>query len=86
MEGERLAAKTRRFIDILRPGFGKILEVEASGEGRLARMLSALYIGDYVSAYLGILYGKDPSTVESIDQPQARLGRPPFNPPCGYNR
>ncbi len=67
-EGEHLTAKTRRFIDLLKPGFGKILEVEARGEGRLARMLSALYIGDYASAYLGILYGKDPSTVESIDR------------------
>ena len=67
-EGEHLAAKTRRFMDLLRPGFGKILEVQARGEGRLARMLSALYVGDYVSAYLGVLYGKDPSTVESIDR------------------
>jgi len=68
MDGERLAAKTRRFMELLRPGFGKILEVQARGEGRLARMLSALYVGDYVSAYLGVLYGKDPSTVESIDR------------------
>jgi glucose/mannose-6-phosphate isomerase len=68
MEGERLAAKTRRFMELLRPGFGKILEVQARGEGRLARMLSALYVGDYTSAYLGILYGKDPSTVESINR------------------
>ena len=68
MEGEHLAAKTRRFMDLLRPGFGKILEVQARGEGRLARMLSALYVGDYASAYLGVLYGKDPSTVESIDR------------------
>jgi glucose/mannose-6-phosphate isomerase len=67
-DGERLKAKTRRFIDLLKPGFGKILEVEASGEGRLARMLSAMYIGDYASTYLGILYGKDPSTVESINR------------------
>jgi len=68
MESEHIVAKTHRFIDLLRPGFGKILEVEARGEGRLARMLSALYIGDYASTYLGILYGKDPSTVESINQ------------------
>jgi hypothetical protein len=68
MEGERLVTKTRRFIDLLKPGFGKTLEVEARGEGRLARMLSALYVGDYTSAYLGILNGKDPSTVESIDR------------------
>ncbi|MCX6649906.1 MAG: bifunctional phosphoglucose/phosphomannose isomerase [Candidatus Bathyarchaeota archaeon] len=68
MDGERLAAKTRRFMELLRPGFGKILEVQARGEGRLARMLSSLYVGDYASAYLGVLYGKDPSTVESIDR------------------
>lgn len=67
-EGERLAAKTRRFRDIIKPSFGKVLEVEARGEGRLARILSALYIGDFVSAYLGVLQGKDPSTVESIDR------------------
>jgi glucose/mannose-6-phosphate isomerase len=67
-EGERLASKTRRFIDIIKPSFGKILEVQARGEGRLARMLSALYVGDFVSAYLGILYRRDPSTVESIDR------------------
>jgi hypothetical protein len=40
--------------------------VETKGEGRLARMLSALYIGDYASVYLGILYGHDPSSIESL--------------------
>ena len=67
LEGEQLIEKTSRFIDLLRPNFGRILEVEARGEGRLARMLSVLYVGDYTSAYLGILYGKDPSIVNSID-------------------
>ena len=67
-ENDRVAAKTRRFIDIIKPSFGKVLEVEARGEGHLARMLSALYIGDFVSAYLGVLYGRDPSVVESIDR------------------
>jgi glucose/mannose-6-phosphate isomerase len=67
-EGERVAAKTHRFMDIIKPSFGKVLQVEARGEGRLARMLSALYVGDYVSVYLGVLYGKDPSTVDSIDR------------------
>jgi len=67
-EGEHLTAKTRRCMEIMKPCFGKVLEVKASGEGRLARMLSALYFGDFVSAYLGLLYGKDPSIVESIDR------------------
>jgi glucose/mannose-6-phosphate isomerase len=67
-DSEHIRAKTRRFTDLLKSGFGKVLEVEARGEGRLARMLSALYMGDYVSAYLGILYRRDPSTVDSIDK------------------
>jgi len=67
-ENDRVAAKTRRFRDIIKPNFGKVMEVEARGEGRLARMLSALYIGDFVSAYLGVLYGRDPSIVDSIDR------------------
>lgn len=67
VEGERLEAKTRKFINIIEPNFGKVLEVPSRGEGRLARILSALYVGDYVSAYLSILYGKDPGSTESID-------------------
>ena len=67
-EEPRLAAKTKRFEEILRPAVGKVMEIEARGEGRLARMLSALYIGDFTSTYLGILNGKDPSVVEPIDR------------------
>ncbi len=67
-ENQRVSEKTRRFIEIVRPSFGRVLEVVARGEGRLARMLSALYVGDFVSAYLGVLHGKDPSIVESIDR------------------
>ena len=55
------------FMEIIKPAFGKVIEVPARGEGRLARILSALYLGDYVSAYLGVLNGKDPSSVDSID-------------------
>jgi hypothetical protein len=31
-------------------------------------MLSALYVGDFTSAYLGILNEKDPSVVEPINR------------------
>jgi hypothetical protein len=30
-------------------------------------MLSTLYIGDFASVYLGILYGVDPTPTENID-------------------
>ncbi|TRO54267.1 bifunctional phosphoglucose/phosphomannose isomerase [Candidatus Bathyarchaeota archaeon] len=63
---EELKPKTDRFIELLSRSFGKVIEVEASGQGKLARILSALYIGDYASAYLAILYGRDPSSTDSI--------------------
>jgi glucose/mannose-6-phosphate isomerase len=59
--------KTVRFMRLMSERFGRIVEVEPIGKGRLSRMLSALYIGDFASAYLSILYGNDPSTTYSID-------------------
>jgi glucose/mannose-6-phosphate isomerase len=67
LETPQMAAKINRFIRILKTSFAKVVEVEARGQGRLARILSAMYIGDYTSIYLGLLYGKDPSTTDSID-------------------
>jgi len=64
------APKVERKIDafkgLLEPHFGRVLEIRARGRGRLARMLSTLYIGDYASTYLGLLYGLDPSSIDSI--------------------
>jgi len=66
-EGEAASAKIDRFVELLSERYGRVVEVEAVGEGRLARMISALYIGDFASVYLGMLYGKDPNTTDSID-------------------
>jgi glucose/mannose-6-phosphate isomerase len=51
----------------------EILEIYARGEGRLARMLSAMYIGDFASIYLAILYQMDPTPVTIIDELKRRL-------------
>jgi glucose/mannose-6-phosphate isomerase len=67
LEDEATAAKIDRFSELVAERFGGVVEVEAMGEGRLARMISALYVGDFASVYLGMLYGKDPSTNDSID-------------------
>lgn len=40
--------------------------VEARGESRLAQMLTTLYLGDYVSFYLAMLYGQDPTAIGTI--------------------
>jgi glucose/mannose-6-phosphate isomerase len=44
-----------------------VAEVRARGEGRLARMLSTMYVGDYVSMYIAFLRGLDPAPIEMIE-------------------
>ena len=44
-----------------------LTEVYAEGEGRLARTLSLICLGDFVSVYLAILYHEDPTPVKGID-------------------
>ncbi len=48
-------------------------QVEAIGKSPLAQVLSATLIGDFVSYYLAILYGIDPSTTPLLDQVKQRL-------------
>ena len=47
-------------------GVKKVLEIYASGDGKLARMFSVLHMGDFVSVYLAILQNKDPTPVKTI--------------------
>ncbi len=41
-------------------------EIWARGESRLAQMFSLIHLGDYVSLYLALLNGVDPTPVEAI--------------------
>ena len=43
-----------------------LLEVQAQGKSRLARMLSTVLIGDFTSVYLAVLRGVDPTPVKTI--------------------
>ncbi len=47
--------------------------VEARGSSRLAQMLSAIHFGDYVSFYLAMLYGIDPTSLEVVIYLKQRL-------------
>lgn len=67
-ESGEMVRKIDGFKDLLEPRVGGMLEVEARGRGKLSRMLSVLYIGDYASTYLGLLYGKDPSSTDAIEE------------------
>ncbi|WP_245574316.1 bifunctional phosphoglucose/phosphomannose isomerase [Desulfovirgula thermocuniculi] len=61
--------------EIVEKAVAGMAEVEARGQGLLARMYSLVYVGDYASVYLALLYGVDPGPVKVIDQLKARLAR-----------
>jgi glucose/mannose-6-phosphate isomerase len=45
-----------------------IFEVYSEGKSTLARMFSLIYIGDWISYYLSLLYDKDPLVIGSIQK------------------
>jgi glucose/mannose-6-phosphate isomerase len=47
--------------------------VTARGDSALARLFSLVQLGDYVSCYLAVLYGVDPTPVDAIQAFKARL-------------
>jgi glucose/mannose-6-phosphate isomerase len=56
-------------------------EVWPEGRSRLARLLSVIQLGDYVSVYLALLAGVDPTPVEAITAMKARMQE--ASPPRG---
>lgn len=53
----------------------EILELYGRGQSKLAKMLSAMYIGDFASIYLAILYEVDPTEIEVITGMKEELKR-----------
>ena len=53
----------------------KVIEICSSGKELLARMFSLIYIGDFVSFYLAILNGVDPTPVERITYLKKELAK-----------
>jgi glucose/mannose-6-phosphate isomerase len=53
----------------------KVIEVSFLGKELLARIFSLIYIGDFVSFYLAILNGSDPTPVERIVYLKKELGK-----------
>ncbi|MEK6869762.1 MAG: bifunctional phosphoglucose/phosphomannose isomerase, partial [Nanoarchaeota archaeon] len=52
-----------------------VKEVETQGNGLLARMLSAIYLGDFVSYHLALWNRVDPSPVEIIEAMKRKLAK-----------
>ncbi len=73
----RVALRAEILKDVLRRRGLGFVEVWGEGEGRLAQALSLLYLGDWLSVYLALLNGADPTPVVPIAELKERLAREP---------
>jgi len=62
----RVAKRMDITKDILEKEGVTVFELWSRGGGLLSRIFSLIYIGDFISYYLAILYGIDPTPVERI--------------------
>ena len=46
----------------------KPIEMQGRGKGRLAYVLSLVYLGDFITFYLAMLRGVDPTPIDVINQ------------------
>lgn len=61
--------------DLVLTRANKVLEIEAEGDGKLAKMFSVLCLGDFASVYLAILQNKDPTPVDIIVKVKKELAK-----------
>jgi len=52
-----------------------VIEIHIEGKKRLAKMMYAMYLGDYISCYLAILRGIDPTPVDAIIELKNELAK-----------
>jgi glucose/mannose-6-phosphate isomerase len=74
-ETERMAKRIDITSSLIKGKAAKVLDVYSRGKKLLSRMLSLVYIGDYVSFYLAIFNGMDPTTIESIANLKKEMGK-----------
>lgn len=53
----------------------ELIEIWSRGEGLLSRIFSLIYIGDFISYYLAMLYGIDPMPVEKVTYLKKELAK-----------
>ncbi|MEB3221847.1 MAG: bifunctional phosphoglucose/phosphomannose isomerase [Candidatus Sericytochromatia bacterium] len=60
-------------LDLLAPSLGGVHTLEGEGADGLARQLTLAHMGDWVSVYLGLLGGHDPTPVTAIGELKRRM-------------
>jgi len=74
-EHPRVATRIKITTGILKDSGFKSMDIGSKGQSLLARMMSLVYLGDFVSFYLAVLNGVDPTPVERISFLKKQLGK-----------
>lgn len=74
-DGKQIKKRMAVTADIIKDKVKNIIEVNSEGNSFLARFFSLIYLGDYVSFYLALEYGINPTPVEVIDYLKEELGK-----------
>jgi glucose/mannose-6-phosphate isomerase len=72
---ERMKKRIEVTKSLISGNVGGIAEVSSQGESVLARTMSHVFYGDYLSVYLAVLEGVDPTPVEIIEKLKKELSR-----------
>ena len=71
----RVAMRMDITANLIREEGVEVIEIWSRGEGLLSRIFSLIYIGDFVSLYLAILYGIDPTPVDRVTYLKEQLAK-----------
>jgi len=74
-DNDRVAKRMNVTAHLLKKESAGIIELRSSGKGRLSRIFSLIYTGDFVSFYLAMLNGRDPTPVEKITYLKGELAK-----------
>ena len=69
----RIVARYQITGEILQKAKVKHEVIDSQGEGKLAQMMSLIFLGDWTSYYLAMLNQVDPTPVKMIDYLKERL-------------
>jgi glucose/mannose-6-phosphate isomerase len=72
-ENPRISKRIEATLDRIGGLIGGSVEARAVGESPLARLMSAVLLGDFVSVYLAVRRGVDPTPVTAIEELKSRL-------------
>jgi len=77
-DSARNRERTRLSMELLRASTIDYQRVAFDDAGRFAQACAAISLGDYVSFYLALLYGVDPSKTEALTLVKTQMGE--FDP------